>query len=105
MLIELNNASKTEDTFGGFDVAIIGAGAAGITLAHKLTSYGKKVALIEAGGLEYTEESQEIYRAKTEGDPYFELDVCRLILWHRQIIGLVGVERSNLKTLIVAIWK
>jgi len=78
MLSDLNNASTNEDTFSGFDVAIIGAGAAGITLALKLTSYGKKVALIEAGGLEYSEDSQQVYRAKTVGDPYFELDAARL---------------------------
>jgi len=78
MLTDLNNAVLSESQFSGFDVAIVGAGAAGITLALKLASYGKKVALIEAGGQEYSEESQEVYRAKTVGDPYFELDVSRL---------------------------
>jgi hypothetical protein len=78
MLLDLNNISTNEETFSGFDIAIIGAGAAGITLALKLTSYGKKVALIEAGGLEYSDDSQQVYRAKTAGDPYFELDVARL---------------------------
>ena len=78
MLSDLNSASAAEDTFSGFDVAIIGAGAAGITLALKLSSYGKKVALIEAGGLEYSDESQQVYRAKTVGDPYFELELSRL---------------------------
>jgi len=78
MLTDLNNVSISGNTFNGFDVAIIGAGAAGITLALKLISYGKKVALIEAGGQEYSEVSQKIYRAKTIGDPYFELDVARL---------------------------
>ena len=78
MLTDLNNAVISENQFSGFDAAIIGAGAAGITLALKLTSYGKRVALIEAGGQEYSEYSQEVYRAKTVGDPYFELDVARL---------------------------
>ena len=78
MLTDLNNAVLSESQFSGFDVAIVGAGAAGITLALKLATYGKKVALIEAGGQEYREESQEVYRAKTVGDPYFELDVSRL---------------------------
>jgi hypothetical protein len=78
MLSDLNNASLSEDFFNGFEIVIIGAGAAGITLALKLSSYGKKVALVEAGGLEYSDVSQEVYRAKTIGDPYFELDVARL---------------------------
>ena len=78
MLTDLNSSNVKENTFSGFDVAIVGAGAAGITLALKLSSLGKKVALIEAGGLEYSDDSQEIYLAKTLGDPYFELDVARL---------------------------
>lgn len=78
MLTDLNKAGATEDGLRGYDVAIVGAGAAGITLALKLTTEGKKVALIEAGGLEYSEESQQVYSAKTVGDPYFELDVARL---------------------------
>lgn len=77
MLSDLNKATIKNDKISGFDVAIIGAGAAGITLALKLSYYGKKVALIEAGGREFSEESQEIYRAKTVGDPYFDLDVAR----------------------------
>lgn len=78
MLTDLNNSSEIEVSYSGYDVTIIGAGAAGITLALKLSSEGKKVALVEAGGLEYSEESQQIYNAKTTGDPYFELDVARL---------------------------
>lgn len=78
MLTDLNNSVSFEDAYSGYDVTIIGAGAAGITLALKLSSKGKKVALIEAGGLEWSEESQEVYKAKTVGDPYFDLDVARL---------------------------
>ena len=78
MLTDLNNSGSIVDSYSGYDVTIIGAGAAGITLALKLSAEGKKVALIEAGGLEYSEESQQVYSAKTVGDPYFELDVARL---------------------------
>ncbi len=78
MLTDLKNSGSIEDFYSGYDAAIIGAGAAGITLALKLSSKGKRVALIEAGGLEYSEESQQVYKAKTVGDPYFELDVARL---------------------------
>ena len=78
MITDLNQAELNNKNFGEFDVAIIGAGAAGITLANKLSFKNKKVALIEGGNYDYSEESQEIYSAKTIGDPYFQLDSSRL---------------------------
>jgi len=78
MLTNLNQVYKVKNQFSGFDVAIVGAGAAGITLALKLAGYGKTIALIEAGGDEFSEESQQIYVGKTIGDSYFQLDHTRL---------------------------
>ena len=78
MLIDLNTFASEIDVLSGFDVVVVGAGAAGITLATKLASLGKRVALVEGGGYEYTSESQEVYKANTIGDPYFELDFVRL---------------------------
>ena len=78
MLTNLNQVLNVKNQFRGFDVAIVGAGAAGIVLALKLAEYGKRVALIEAGGHEFSEESQQIYVGKTIGDPYFQLDHARL---------------------------
>lgn len=78
MLTDLNSSASVKESYSGYDAAIIGAGAAGITLALKLAAEGQKVALIEAGGLEWSAESQQIYDAKTVGDPYFDLDVARL---------------------------
>ena len=68
MLTNLNNEIVNAQIFKNFDVAIVGAGAAGITLTKELSSLGKNVALIEAGDYEYSDESQEIYIAKTKGD-------------------------------------
>ena len=45
------------------DVVIIGAGAAGITLALELAGTGLEVVLVEAGGERYSAESQDHYRA------------------------------------------
>ncbi len=61
-----------------FDVCVIGSGPAGITIARTLAAAGASVALMEAGGLEITEESQDVYRGSSVGMEYFDLDVCRL---------------------------
>ncbi|WP_265502892.1 FAD-dependent oxidoreductase [Paracoccus beibuensis] len=59
-----------------FKVCIIGAGAAGITLALRLARSGLSVALLEGGDLEMTERSQTLYEGASEG--YAELDISRL---------------------------
>jgi choline dehydrogenase-like flavoprotein len=61
-----------------FDACVIGAGPAGITLARRLAGQGFSVALMEAGGLEFSEASQEIYRGEVTGLDYYPLDVARL---------------------------
>jgi len=61
-----------------FDVCVIGAGPAGITLARRLARAGASVALMEAGGFDITEESQDVYRGENVGRDYFELDTARL---------------------------
>jgi choline dehydrogenase-like flavoprotein len=59
-------------------VSIIGSGPAGITVARKLAAAGIPVVIFEAGGSDFTEESQSFYAGKTIGDPYFDLDITRL---------------------------
>ena len=61
-----------------YDICIVGAGAAGITLANKLSDNELKVILCEAGSEDYTEISQKNYIGKIKGDPYFDLDIARL---------------------------
>jgi choline dehydrogenase-like flavoprotein len=61
-----------------FDACVIGSGPAGITLARRLAAQGLSVALMEAGGLELTAESQEIYEGEITGLDYYPLDVARL---------------------------
>lgn len=46
-----------------YDVCVIGSGAAGITLARELSQSNLKVAVLEAGGLEWDEATQNIYQA------------------------------------------
>ena len=71
LLNELDSSTK-------FDFCIIGAGPAGIIIAIKLAKAGKKVALLEGGGEQYTENSQNLYIGDVIGDKYFPLDSSRL---------------------------
>ena len=61
-----------------FDYCIIGSGPAGITCAIALSVTGKRIALLEGGRLDWSDESQALYRGEVVGDPYFDLDATRL---------------------------
>ena len=61
-----------------FDVCVIGAGPAGITLARRLAARGLEVALMEGGGLEWSEESQDLAVGESVGLTYPDLDAARV---------------------------
>lgn len=60
------------------DICIIGAGAAGISLAMDWINTPYKVILLEGGGFEYDEQIQELYNGKTTGQRYYPLKSSRL---------------------------
>jgi choline dehydrogenase-like flavoprotein len=60
------------------DVAIVGAGAAGISLALELAGFGVDVCLLESGGTEPDWEDQALYAGRSVGLPHCPLDVCQL---------------------------
>ena len=60
------------------DVCIIGAGAAGITLALELIGSPLRVTVLESGGLQYEAETQALYQGDSIGLPYADLGVPRL---------------------------
>jgi len=60
------------------DICIIGAGAAGISLALEWINTGQKVILLEGGGFEYEAKMQDLYRGKTTGQRYYPLESARL---------------------------
>ncbi len=67
-----------ENTIEGYDVCIIGAGAAGITLALELAGRGMRVCLLEAGGDRYSGAAQRLLEGTVEGDAYPPLSRARL---------------------------
>lgn len=60
------------------DICIIGAGAAGISMALDLNDTSQKVILLEGGGFEYDEQVQKLYEGKTTGQKYYPLSSTRL---------------------------
>lgn len=60
------------------DLAIVGAGAAGITLARALKDSGLKIVLIESGGLEWSEEAQNLAAGELGPQTYATPDTVRL---------------------------
>lgn len=51
------------------DVCIVGAGAAGITVARELIGSGLDVILVESGGFERDEPTQDLYAGEVLGEP------------------------------------
>ena len=77
MLVDLNDSvGSTFDT--PFDVCISGSGPAGIPLALKLAERKHRVLLLEAGGLEFTDSSNNVYQGSNAGIDYFNANECRL---------------------------
>ena len=60
------------------DVCIVGAGAAGITLAREFIGESLEVCLLESGGLDLDGDTQSLYRGEIIGYPYYPLDTVRL---------------------------
>lgn len=60
------------------DICIVGAGAAGITLARSLAGSGLEVLLLEAGGPGIEGRDQALCRWRQSGQPYTDLAACRL---------------------------
>jgi choline dehydrogenase-like flavoprotein len=60
------------------DICIIGAGAAGISMALEFLNTSSKVILLEGGGFKYESQMQDLYKGKTTGQRYFPLESARL---------------------------
>jgi len=60
------------------NICIVGAGAAGITLARKLAETVSGVILIESGGFDISGQTQSLFQGRHLGLKYFDLMSCRL---------------------------
>ena len=61
-----------------YDLCIVGAGAAGITLALELEATGLRVCLLEAGGAVYEAETQRLFEGEVIGQEYPRLRDTRV---------------------------
>jgi choline dehydrogenase-like flavoprotein len=70
MLFDFNEAwSRVAEA--QYDVCVCGTGPAGITTARQLAARGKRVLLLEGGGLSYSDTSQDHYNGKSVGRPFW----------------------------------
>jgi choline dehydrogenase-like flavoprotein len=60
------------------DICVVGAGAAGIMLARRLAQRGQSVCLLESGGLDFEQATQDLYQGANLGMEYYDLDQARL---------------------------
>ncbi len=75
MLIDSHELA--DNTIVETDVCIIGAGAAGISIAMEFAGSKTGVCLLESGGLALNEEIQSLSSAENRGLPYYPLDQNR----------------------------
>ncbi len=76
MLTDLDKHSGTATL--NADVCIVGAGAAGITLARDLMLAGVDVVLLEGGGMDFENSTQSLFDGRNVGMEYYELEHSRL---------------------------
>ena len=76
MLEDFNTC--TESMAVAADVCVIGAGAAGITLARQLMTAGVDVCLLESGGIDHEGPIQDLAAGTSVGYPYYPLVDSRL---------------------------
>ena len=66
MLIDANDIPR--DSTRHFDVCVLGAGPAGISLAMELIGSGLQVCLLESGGFEADQQTQDLYKGTINQD-------------------------------------
>ena len=76
MLLSLDQLDSGAETSA--EICVIGAGAAGQTVAKALADRGHEVLIVESGGVDFDATIQELNRADNIGLAYYELYRARL---------------------------
>ena len=76
MIVDAREIEQNAEIHGA--IAIIGGGAAGITLAIELAQQFKDVLLLESGGVEFEPDTQSLYDGPLLGHDSTALDSSRL---------------------------
>ena len=72
-------SSDAEQQLIDCDLCVAGAGAAGIALALEFMNRRDRVVVLESGGLDYEEATQELYAGRSDlGMEYFPLETARV---------------------------
>lgn len=69
MIVDLRHVDGSPPVHSA-DVCMIGAGAAGITMAIELSRRGLSVLVLEAGGFQFEDKSQDFYQVEVVGLPH-----------------------------------
>ena len=103
MIFDLLKDTPPSDPSAG--VCIVGAGAAGIVLAVEFASRGRKVVILEGGGAQREESSQQLYDSDIVGHPHRGIHTGRIrtkggstVRWGGQILELDAhdfIPRAN----------
>ena len=82
MVVDLHELSVTEPFTFEADVCIVGAGAAGLTLARSLIRQGRTVLLAESGGIDYEAATADLGEGTVAGgERYYDLADSHLRLF------------------------
>lgn len=70
--------SVTPGTIIEAELCIVGAGAAGITIARECIDAPFRVIVLESGGFDFETAEQDLYKGQSIGDPFQDLTASRL---------------------------
>jgi choline dehydrogenase-like flavoprotein len=77
MIVDFTESGAAAVAGRSYDICIVGTGPAGMTLALNLAR-SLSVLLLEGGGPEFSDESQQNYKGTIVGHSYYDLDAARL---------------------------
>jgi choline dehydrogenase-like flavoprotein len=86
------------------DLCIVGAGPAGLSLAHELRSSGRHVTLIESGGSAVDDWNRDLNAGRVIGAAYNDLRTVRArgiggtsLIWNTDVDGAAGAKYTPLE--------